>query len=464
MRGWRGALGAKLPGPVLRGVADRIAALRGQHSDYLPSSTAESVREHHQMALQAALDAAGLVAKKGHLAGEPALLLAREDLPKVADLESIAEHGGLRLLEGGSTQHGFRFRSKTVGGSGRAAVDRALSALLVIDERSAVDILEPDFDVDLVYTWVDADDPAWAARRQAAKPGSEYGSPATSNDIGRFTSHDELRYSLRSVAYFAPWVRRIHLVTAGQVPKWLDTSNDKIRVVDHSEIFRGDGNLPTFNSHAIESQLHRIPGLAEHFIYMNDDVFFGHAVRIEDFFTPAGQTRFFLSENRIREPGPGELPVDIAARNNRRVIEERFGKTTSRKFLHSPHSQLRSRMERIESEHEVEVAATAAATFRSNTDLSIPSSLAHYYGLACGTAVPSQITYSYVDISAPRAQLQLLRLMRRIPSVFCLNEVEALPGGEPEVSDMVRHFLLAAFPLAASFEVEAHTRGPEENY
>ncbi|MFD0331960.1 hypothetical protein ACFQZC_36840 [Streptacidiphilus monticola] len=87
-----------------------------------------------------------------------------------------------------------------------------------------------------------------------------------------------MRYSLRSIHQYAPWVRRIHLVTAGQRPVWLNTDHPDIRVVDHREIFSDPDALPTFNSHAIESQLHHIDGLAEHFLYLNDDVLFGRLV------------------------------------------------------------------------------------------------------------------------------------------------------------------------------------------
>ena len=74
---------------------------------------------------------------------------------------------------------------------------------------------------------------------------------------------------------YAPWVRNIYLVTDDQVPDWLDTSCPDVKVVSHREIFANQADLPTFNSHAIESQIHRIEGLSEHFLYLNDDFFVG---------------------------------------------------------------------------------------------------------------------------------------------------------------------------------------------
>src|SRR5690606_21432971 len=133
---------------------------------------------------------------------------------------------------------------------------------------------------------------AWQRRRDAALDGAGERHPSAV-DPARYESADELRYALRSVHYYASWVRQIHLVTAGQTPSWLDTSHPKVRLVDHTEIFP-PGAGPVFNSHAIESRLHHVPGLAEHYLYLNDDVMFGRLVRPEDFFVGDRLLRFGL--------------------------------------------------------------------------------------------------------------------------------------------------------------------------
>ena len=76
----------------------------------------------------------------------------------------------------------------------------------------------------------------------------------------RFSDREELRYSLRSVEKYAPWVRHIYLVTNGQIPHWLNLDHPRLTVVTHEDIFENQSNLPTFSSPAIESQLFRIPG------------------------------------------------------------------------------------------------------------------------------------------------------------------------------------------------------------
>lgn len=130
------------------------------------------------------------------------------------------------------------------------------------------------FPIDVVYTWVDGNDPAWRRRRSAYDGGYH----AESANAARYISRDELRYSLRALEQNAPWVRHVHLVTDGQRPAWLNDSHPRLTVVDHSEIFADPAALPTFNSHAIESRLHHIKGLSEHFLYLNDDMFLGRPV------------------------------------------------------------------------------------------------------------------------------------------------------------------------------------------
>lgn len=144
-------------------------------------------------------------------------------------------------------------------------------------------------DIDAVITWVDGGDPAHAARLQAYLAGTSDARPAAA-DPTRFNDDGELEYCLASIRRFAPWVRRIFIVTDRQVPALLErlAGSDfgaKIRVVDHTEIFRGfEQHLPNFNSYAIIAALWRIEGLAERFVYFNDDFSLIRAVKPEDFF------------------------------------------------------------------------------------------------------------------------------------------------------------------------------------
>lgn len=107
----------------------------------------------------------------------------------------------------------------------------------------------------------------------------------TKNGISkaRFRDNGFLKYWFRGVEQFAPWVRKIHFVTSGQKPEWLDTDNPKINLVSHKDIIPGEF-LPTYNSVVIERYIYKIPGLAEHFVYFNDDFYIINKVEKERFF------------------------------------------------------------------------------------------------------------------------------------------------------------------------------------
>ncbi|XP_068800998.1 N-acetylglucosamine-1-phosphotransferase subunits alpha/beta isoform X8 [Struthio camelus] len=111
----------------------------------------------------------------------------------------------------------------------------------------------------------------------------------------RFEDNEELRYSLRSIERHAPWVRHIFIVTNGQIPSWLNLDNPRITIVTHQEIFRNVSHLPTFSSPAIESHIHRISGLSQKFIYLNDDVMFGKDVWPDDFYSHSKGQKVYLT-------------------------------------------------------------------------------------------------------------------------------------------------------------------------
>ncbi|KAH3762289.1 sugar phosphotransferase [Pelomyxa schiedti] len=133
--------------------------------------------------------------------------------------------------------------------------------------------------VDVVYTWVNGSDPGFLRIL------ANY-TKINNNTLRRLRDYGVLRFSVRSVEKFMPHFRNIIIVTNGQVPTWANTSSPRLRIVTHSQIFKTPSNLPTFNSNAIEANLHNIPGIAPCFVYLNDDMFFGRAIPKDHFFNP----------------------------------------------------------------------------------------------------------------------------------------------------------------------------------
>lgn len=146
--------------------------------------------------------------------------------------------------------------------------------------------------IDIVITWVDGDDPAHRARREACLTGAHEN---LRDDIGgetRFRSLGEIDFCVCSIMRFAPFVRKIFIVTDRQEPH-LDKvlrmnfpdNRIPVEIIDHSVIFRGfEQYLPTFNSLSIETMLWRIPGLSEDYVYMNDDFLLTAPVSPADWF------------------------------------------------------------------------------------------------------------------------------------------------------------------------------------
>jgi hypothetical protein len=113
--------------------------------------------------------------------------------------------------------------------------------------------------------------------------------------LNRYRDSNELRYSLRSLIKNAPWVRHIYIVVDNQIPSWLNVDTDKLTIISHEDIFENKLDLPVFSSPAIESQLHRIPGLSKKFIYFNDDVLLGSKTLLDDFISMSGVQKFYMS-------------------------------------------------------------------------------------------------------------------------------------------------------------------------
>jgi hypothetical protein len=314
----------------------------------------------------------------------------------------------------------------------------------------ALDVREP---VDIVYTWVNGADPEWQLRKDRYKPSGDTHN-ASATQLGRFTNRDELRYSMRSVAMFASWVRRIHVVTDGQVPDWLDVDHPKIRIVDHREIFTDPSVLPVFNSHAIESQLHHIPELAERYLYFNDDMFFGRPVEPENFFHGNGIAKLFLSKQvlDLDPPSARDLPATSGGKRNRELIERDFGITIRHKMLHGVYPQLRSVLTELEERHPEMFARVSASRFRHPDDNSIVSSLQQYYAYASGRAVPGRIHYRYQDISRVNTPRRLDEILRERPQVFCLNDMDTTEDQLDAQHVALRQFFGEYFPLASPYE------------
>ena len=133
--------------------------------------------------------------------------------------------------------------------------------------------------IDFVVPWVDDSDPVWR-KKKAECLGTQ---DTDGNSEVRYRDWDTLKYWFRGVEKYAPWVRNIYFVTDNQKPEWLNLEHPKLKWVKHTDFIPAE-YLPTFCCQAIEWNLHRIPGIAENFVFFNDDVFMINHTKPEDFF------------------------------------------------------------------------------------------------------------------------------------------------------------------------------------
>lgn len=305
--------------------------------------------------------------------------------------------------------------------------------------------------VDVVYTWVNHRDPEWAAAFRQHRP-SEGIPGRDAAALSRFHSVDELRYSLRSVAQNLPWASRIHVLTNCAPPNWLDVDHDRIQWVRHDSVIPVVF-LPTFSSHVIESYLHHIPGLADRFLYMNDDFFIAAPKEKDFFFGEGGSSLAFLEEDGVVSgpPRPGDPDYLNAARNSAGLLLRDFGFWPTRLHKHAAYALRRDILAEIEDRWAADFDRFRSSRFRSIQDLNLPSFLYHHYALATGQAEVAPLRLSLVMSMDLRWRNRLKNALKNEVDALCINE-----GGSdapaPAWHSSIQAFLYDHFPRKAPWE------------
>ena len=226
--------------------------------------------------------------------------------------------------------------------------------------------------IDLVYLWVDGSDPVWLAKKNAAMVADGRHLTTAQVGVNRWRDNDELKYSLRSVEKFAPWINHIFIVTDGQRPAWL-ANNPRVSIIDQNDIVPPE-YLPLYNSAALELFLYKIPGLSEHFIYSNDDEFIGRPLAPGFFFDTNGNPIIILGErwvaNQVFRGVVGGVRIFKEMQNNALYfVYKKFGKKYNIVHTHAIDPMRKSYLqENIEGNY-AEFMKTTATVFREKTNM-----------------------------------------------------------------------------------------------
>lgn len=314
--------------------------------------------------------------------------------------------------------------------------------------------LSDDDRIDVVYAWVDGSWPGY--QEEVARHASR---PVDRNPNRYRDNLDLLKYGLRSLETYAPWVGRVHLVTARpQVPRWLNPAAPGITVVHHDEIF-ATRHLPTFSSFAIETYLAHIPGLSPRFLYINDDMVLGRPLKPSDVMTHDGRALVHLEWNvsvaRRSDPHPWRAAVGFA----NELLDQAFAPMRVRRLVrHTPVLMNLASWRALEEKWPEALEATRSARFRGGHAFA-PEHLYPHFCLETGRAAAMSTLRSYRDAAyvsldnrlfLVEAQLALARLLR--PIFLTLNDNFDETASETVVAT-VRRFLDSWFPRPSRFEL-----------
>jgi hypothetical protein len=294
--------------------------------------------------------------------------------------------------------------------------------------------------VDVVYTWVNGNDPGYQELcRRYGRVGSDL-NPERYRDL-----YSMFKYSLRSVARYVHWVRDVYLFTCRpQAPDWLNLDHPRLHLVHHDEVFEPQ-YLPTFNSNAIESYLHAIPNPSDYLLYMNDDFLFGRETGRDDFLDQAGRIKVYGT---------------LLGEHHHSWIYDRKDHVKSMAFVeHTPlllYKPFWREMLELEPE---KVGRTRANRFRQRDDLRMDK-LYRYYLLSRrrrqASVVPAFSLLRYHQLHKitndfARQRDQLAKLKRKNPKFFCLND-DQRDNPDPAVVGLFRAFLETHYPDKSPYE------------
>ena len=166
----------------------------------------------------------------------------------------------------------------------------------IISENDAVyGIDDPDI-VDIIIPWVNGSDPIWYNRMMKDAKKNDY-PMRQSYSQERYEQHDEIKWALRSIERFAPWVNMIHIVTDNQYPDYIKHDHPKIHWVNHDTLFYY--GFHSYSSDSILFSLINIPNISRRFIYMDDDFIFLNHISISDFFDESFRTKTYYSSDTM---------------------------------------------------------------------------------------------------------------------------------------------------------------------
>lgn len=304
--------------------------------------------------------------------------------------------------------------------------------------------LQNEFPVDIVYTWVNDQDSEWQKKKSRFENINL--ACENSNDSARFANHNELYYSVLSVKKYMPWVRKIFIITDNQKPDWL-FEDEKIEIIDHSEII-DIKFLPTFNSHVIEANLYKIKGLAEHFIYFNDDVFVAKPLKKEHFFRKNGIAAIFASKKSLQEMESKGVKTAtlLASKNCNDILNKNYSISIDLPLSHTYVPLKKSTFKNCFEQYEKEILDFLNNKFRGKNDLNLATFLVPWSMYLEGQSVITPEICYYFNVRSNNSKSMYTKLLNikkcgNLPHSFCANDFKIEQSNVKNFSKNLESFL-----------------------
>ena len=329
-------------------------------------------------------------------------------------------------------------------------------------------------DIDFVITWVDMNDPKWQAK--FSKYSQNKNNTKNGVSKARFRDNGFLKYWFRGVETFAPWVRKVHFVTDGQKPEWLDANNPKIHLVNHADFIPAQF-LPTYNSVVIERYIHKIPGLSEHFVYFNDDFYLINHVATERFFqnglpcdiavfdyNPSWSQWYKRIKNNIRIINRHFNKKEVMDRHHDKWFNKSYGlkarwnyflkyydKFVTLRVPHNAQPYLKSTFEEVWAVAEKELTETSVNKFRALTDYT--PELFRTWQICRGNFTPYN-TYKDTKMFPlmVRPKQAIKAIYQQAYTLICLNDNVHIRNYDQVMEDLTAAFN-SILPEKSSFEL-----------
>ncbi|KAM9955710.1 hypothetical protein ACTFIW_002350 [Dictyostelium discoideum] len=309
--------------------------------------------------------------------------------------------------------------------------------------------------VDLVYTWVNGSDPKHFATKQKLKNKNQRVFASSFRDIGT------LKYSLRSVRQYAPWIQNIYIITADQKPDWFDSKNpDNVRFISHRDYFHNKSDLPTFNSNAIESNFWNLPvQVSNCFLYLNDDIYFSRPVNQSDYFDENFNQVVFTTKDELWTKSERLSKFDQYSKAilfTNRALASVWQEIVKRKFpAHGVQIFNRKTWYKIQEEFGTALEITSSNKFRCILDFQI----GHLYNQVamkhsnCTTKTDPDVLYILLNVDKYDQQLSLVNSSRNQRNTICLNDgLEFFNDDLQKKFDNTFNYL---FPNPSPFEIRS---------